>query len=70
LTSSSPSKDEDSFRKTAMSRREDILGCIDVTINEGAHDMREKRRKRTEMRDARRYTSPALKAGVSREELR
>src|SRR5450631_2732604 len=32
LTSSSPSKDEDSFRKTAMSRREDILGCIDVTI--------------------------------------
>jgi len=32
LTSSSPSRDEDSFRKTAMSRREDILSCIDVTI--------------------------------------
>jgi len=32
LTSSSPSKDEDSFCKTAMSRRKDIVSCIDVTI--------------------------------------
>src|SRR6266403_1300110 len=32
LTSSSPSRDEDSFRKTAMSRREDIVSCFDVTI--------------------------------------
>ena len=32
MTSSSPSRDEDSFRKTAMSRREDILRCIDVTM--------------------------------------
>jgi hypothetical protein len=32
LTSSSPSKNEDSFCKTAMSRREDIVSCIDVTI--------------------------------------
>ena len=32
MTSSSPSRDEDSFRKTAMSRREDIVSCIDVTI--------------------------------------
>ena len=32
LTSSSPSRDEDSFCKTAMSRREDIVSCIDVTI--------------------------------------
>jgi hypothetical protein len=39
-------------------------------LKEGAYDMREKRRKRTETRDARRNPSPALKAGVSREELR
>src|SRR5450631_1838503 len=39
-------------------------------LKEGAHYMREKRRKRTETRDARRYPSKALKAGVSREELR
>src|SRR5258708_23592910 len=32
LTSSSPSRDEDSFYKTAMSRREDNVSCIDVTI--------------------------------------
>src|SRR6195256_4818146 len=32
LTSSSPSRAEDSFCKTAMSRREDIMSCIDVTI--------------------------------------
>src|ERR1700688_1743772 len=32
LTSSSPSRDEDSFCKAAMSRREDIVSCIDVTI--------------------------------------
>src|SRR6202171_6529101 len=32
LTSSSPSRGEDSFCKTAMSRREDIVSCIDVTI--------------------------------------
>jgi hypothetical protein len=32
LTSSSPSRAEDSFRKTAMSRREDNVSCIDVTI--------------------------------------
>ena len=32
LTSSSPSRDENSFCKTAMSRREDIVSCIDVTI--------------------------------------
>ena len=32
LTSSSPSRDEDSFCKTAMSRREDHVSCIDVTI--------------------------------------
>src|ERR1700685_2074621 len=32
LTSSSPSTDEDSFCKTAMSRREDIVSCIDVTM--------------------------------------
>src|ERR1700682_2978180 len=32
LTSSSPSRAEDSFRKTAMSRREDIVSCIDVSI--------------------------------------
>src|SRR5271156_5337841 len=32
LTSSSPSRDEDSFCKTAMSRREDNVSCIDVTI--------------------------------------
>src|SRR5450631_2249862 len=32
LTSSSPSRDEDSFCKTAMFRREDIVSCIDVTI--------------------------------------
>ena len=32
LTSSSPSRDEDSFRKTAMSRREDVVSRIDVTI--------------------------------------
>src|SRR5258708_35526470 len=32
LTSSSPSRAEDSFCKTAMSRREDIVSCIDVTI--------------------------------------
>jgi plasmid stability protein len=31
LTSSLPSRDEDSFRKTAMSRREDIVSCIGVT---------------------------------------
>ena len=38
LTSSSPSKAEDSFCKTAMSRREDIVSCIDVTIvNRSAH---------------------------------
>src|ERR1700681_4542801 len=32
LTSSSPSRAEDSFCKTAMSRREDVVSCIDVTI--------------------------------------
>jgi hypothetical protein len=32
LTSSSSSRDEDSFCKTAMSRREDHVSCIDVTI--------------------------------------
>src|SRR5450755_928640 len=32
LTASSPSRDEDSFCKTAMSRREDIVSCIDVTM--------------------------------------
>src|SRR6202163_3259635 len=32
LTSSSPSRPEDSFSKTTMSRREDIVSCIDVTI--------------------------------------
>src|ERR1700684_4486581 len=32
LTSSSPSRAEDSCCKTAMSRREDIVSCIDVTI--------------------------------------
>src|SRR6202163_1170949 len=32
LTSSSPSRAEDSFCKAAMSRREDIVSCIDVTI--------------------------------------
>ena len=32
LTSSSPSRDEDFFCKTAISRREDIVSCIDVTI--------------------------------------
>jgi hypothetical protein len=32
LTSSSPSRAEDSFCKTAMSRREDIVSCIDVTM--------------------------------------
>jgi hypothetical protein len=32
LTSSSPLRHEDSFCKTAMSRREDIVSCIDVTI--------------------------------------
>src|SRR5258707_15327284 len=32
LTSSSPSRAEDSFCKTAMSRREDNVSCIDVTI--------------------------------------
>ena len=32
MTSSSPSRAEDSFCKTAMSRREDIVSCIDVTI--------------------------------------
>jgi hypothetical protein len=32
LTSSSPLRDENSFRKTAMSRREDILSSIDVKI--------------------------------------
>src|SRR6266478_6707511 len=32
LTSSSPSRDENSFFKTAMSRREDYVSCIDVTI--------------------------------------
>jgi hypothetical protein len=38
LTSSSPSRAEDSFCKTAMSRREDILSSIDVTIvNRSAH---------------------------------
>jgi hypothetical protein len=38
-------------------------------LKDGAQDMRGKRCKRTEMRDARRYPSPAFKAGVSREEL-
>src|SRR5450631_4915744 len=135
LTSSSPSRDEDSFCKTAMPRREDIVSCIDVTImdrsahsalppplalehfdrqfvavieygvdlarqaakprrvlvlhpqakgpnsgrsrpvhpysipKEGAQNMRQKRCKRPEMRNPRGYPSPALKAGVSREEL-
>jgi hypothetical protein len=32
LTSSSPSRAEDFFCKTAMSRREDIVSCIDVSI--------------------------------------
>jgi hypothetical protein len=32
LTSSPPLKDGDSFCKTAMSRREDMVSCIDVTI--------------------------------------
>src|ERR1700722_16653683 len=32
LTSSSPSRDEDSFCKAAMSRREDVVSCIHVTI--------------------------------------
>src|SRR5208283_3644672 len=32
LTSSAPSRDENSFCKTAMSRREDIVSCIDVTM--------------------------------------
>jgi hypothetical protein len=32
LTSLSPSSAEDSFCKTALSRREDIVSCIDVTI--------------------------------------
>jgi hypothetical protein len=32
LTSSSPSRAEDFFCKTAMSRREDNVSCIDVTI--------------------------------------
>jgi hypothetical protein len=32
LTSFSPSRAENSFCKTAMSRREDIMSCIDVTI--------------------------------------
>src|SRR6202035_2355803 len=36
LTSSSPSRAEDSFCKTAMSRREDIVSCIDVTIMDRA----------------------------------
>ena len=38
MTSSSPSKDEDSFCKTAMSRREDILRSIDVTIMDRSAD--------------------------------
>src|ERR1700730_16419372 len=32
LTSSSPSRAQDSFCNAAMSRREDIVSCIDVTI--------------------------------------
>ena len=32
LTSSSPLRDEHSFCKTVMSRREDIVSCINVTI--------------------------------------
>ena len=33
MTSSPPSKDEDSFCKTAMSRREDIVSCIELMVD-------------------------------------
>jgi hypothetical protein len=39
-------------------------------LKEGAQHMSEKRCNSTEMRNVRRYPSPPLKAGVSREELR
>jgi hypothetical protein len=57
LTSTSPSQDEDFFRKTAMSRREDILRCIDVTImDRSAH---------TALPSPYSKTFPALRAGAA-----
>src|SRR6202022_2955842 len=57
LTSSSPSKGEDFFRKTAMSRREDILGCIDVTIMD--------RSANTALPSSYSKTFPAFRAGAA-----
>ena len=57
LTSSSPSRAEDSFRKTAMSRREDIVSCIDVTImDRSAHRA---------LPSSHSKTSPAFRAGAA-----
>src|SRR5712675_593419 len=57
LTSSSPSNDEDFFRKTAMSRREDILSCIHVTIMD--------RFANTASPSSYSKTFPALRAGAA-----
>jgi hypothetical protein len=56
LTSASPSRDEDFFCKTAMSRREDILRCIDVTIMD--------RSAYTALPSSYSKTFPALRAGA------
>jgi hypothetical protein len=56
LTSTSPLRAEDSFGKTAMSRREDILRCIDVTImDRSAHPA---------LPSSYSKTFPALRAGA------
>src|SRR5882762_2447788 len=57
LTSTAPLQDEDFFRKTAMSRREDILRCIDVTIMD--------RSTHTALPSSYSKTFPALRAGAA-----
>jgi hypothetical protein len=57
LTSTSPWRGEDFFRKTAMSRREDILRRIDVTIMD--------RSARNALPSSYSKTFPALRAGAA-----
>jgi hypothetical protein len=72
LTSSSPSRAEDSFRKTAMSRREDIVSCIDVTIMDKnpSHNTLANIEKYGHARLRVPLSLAGLKAGISRGEIR
>jgi hypothetical protein len=74
LTSSSPSKGEDSFCKTAMSRREDIVSCIDVTIMDRLETLENRRETTVKNPKCAMLGAPlslsGLKAAASRGRLR